>query len=101
MDLTLYVWRQKGPDSPGKLEEYQAKDISPDMSFLDMLDVVNGGGHRALMNINQSLLDAQRPWMSITAWPAPSSTTKSSGTSGSVGQSTRLTRCVQVLSEGR
>lgn len=41
MDLTLFVWRQKGPDTPGKLEEYQARGITPDMSFLEMLDVVN------------------------------------------------------------
>lgn len=43
MDLTLYVWRQKGPAAPGRLEEYRAGDISPDMSFLEMLDVVNEG----------------------------------------------------------
>ncbi len=43
MNLTLYVWRQKGPASPGKLEEYPAKDVNPDMSFLEMLDVVNEG----------------------------------------------------------
>jgi succinate dehydrogenase / fumarate reductase iron-sulfur subunit len=43
MDLILYVWRQKNPDDPGRLEEYQAKGISTDMSFLEMLDVVNEG----------------------------------------------------------
>jgi len=41
MNLTLQVWRQAGPDAPGGLKEYQAADISPDMSFLEMLDVVN------------------------------------------------------------
>src|SRR5882724_5165320 len=41
MNLTLRVWRQKSGQTPGKLVEYQAKDISPDMSFLEMLDVVN------------------------------------------------------------
>jgi succinate dehydrogenase / fumarate reductase iron-sulfur subunit len=41
MDLTLYVWRQSGPDKPGRLAEYRAREISPDMSFLEMLDVVN------------------------------------------------------------
>lgn len=41
MDLNLYVWRQKGPNGPGKLEQYKAKNISPDMSFLEMLDEVN------------------------------------------------------------
>jgi len=43
MDLTLYVWRQKGPEDKGKLERYEARDISSDMSFLEMLDVVNEG----------------------------------------------------------
>jgi len=41
MNLTLRVWRQDNPQSPGRLVEYSAKDISPDMSFLEMLDVVN------------------------------------------------------------
>src|ERR1017187_7495559 len=41
MNLTLKIWRQKNPGAPGKLTEYSAKDISPDMSFLEMLDVVN------------------------------------------------------------
>lgn len=41
MNLTLHVWRQAGPDTEGKLETYDAKDISPEMSFLEMLDVVN------------------------------------------------------------
>lgn len=43
MNLTLYVWRQPGPDREGKMERYEARDISPDMSFLEMLDVVNEG----------------------------------------------------------
>jgi succinate dehydrogenase / fumarate reductase, iron-sulfur subunit len=43
MNLTLHVWRQAGPASKGKLERYEARDISPDMSFLEMLDVVNEG----------------------------------------------------------
>jgi succinate dehydrogenase iron-sulfur subunit len=41
MNLTLHVWRQKNADDKGKFEQYQAKDISTDMSFLEMLDVVN------------------------------------------------------------
>jgi succinate dehydrogenase / fumarate reductase, iron-sulfur subunit len=41
MNLTLKVWRQAGPGAPGRLVEYPAQDISPDMSFLEMLDVVN------------------------------------------------------------
>ena len=43
MNLTLLIWRQAGPDKPGKMVTYQATDISPDMSFLEMLDVVNEG----------------------------------------------------------
>ena len=43
MNLTLHVWRQAGPNAPGKLERYEARDVSPDMSFLEMLDVVNEG----------------------------------------------------------
>jgi len=41
MDLTLKVWRQPRADTPGKLESYPAKNVSPDMSFLEMLDFVN------------------------------------------------------------
>ena len=41
MNLTLHVWRQKNPTTPGQFVTYDAKDISPDMSFLEMLDVVN------------------------------------------------------------
>ena len=41
MNLTLKVWRQKNATEAGKLVTYQAKDVSPDMSFLEMLDVVN------------------------------------------------------------
>ena len=41
MNLTLYVWRQTGPNAPGKLEQYDAKNVSPDQSFLEMLDEVN------------------------------------------------------------
>jgi len=43
MNLTLHVWRQAGPNSAGKMVIYKATDVSPDMSFLEMLDVVNEG----------------------------------------------------------
>ncbi len=43
MNLRLLIWRQTGRDSAGKMVEYAARDISPDMSFLEMLDVVNEG----------------------------------------------------------
>ena len=41
MDLKLLVWRQNSAKDKGKMVEYKANDISPDMSFLEMLDVVN------------------------------------------------------------
>ncbi len=41
LNLTLRVWRQSGPKSEGQFKEYQAKNISRDASFLEMLDVVN------------------------------------------------------------
>jgi succinate dehydrogenase / fumarate reductase iron-sulfur subunit len=41
MTLNLLVWRQPGPDAPGRMVPYTARAVSPDMSFLEMLDVVN------------------------------------------------------------
>ncbi|MBT8350683.1 MAG: succinate dehydrogenase/fumarate reductase iron-sulfur subunit [Deltaproteobacteria bacterium] len=41
INLTLKVWRQKGKDKRGRLETYKAMDISTDMSFLEMIDVIN------------------------------------------------------------
>lgn len=41
MNLTLRIWRQKNAGTPGKFIEYDAQNISPDMSFLEMLDIVN------------------------------------------------------------
>jgi succinate dehydrogenase / fumarate reductase iron-sulfur subunit len=41
--INLRVWRQAGPDKPGKLVPYTAENVSADMSFLEMLDVVNEG----------------------------------------------------------
>ncbi len=43
MQLTLKVWRQQSADSAGEFRTYQARDVSPDMSFLEMLDEVNEG----------------------------------------------------------
>jgi succinate dehydrogenase / fumarate reductase iron-sulfur subunit len=43
MNLTLKVWRQKSGSASGEFVTYDAKDVSPDMSFLEMLDVVNEG----------------------------------------------------------
>lgn len=41
MNLTLRIWRQKDPTVKGKMVTYKVTDISPDMSFLEMLDVLN------------------------------------------------------------
>jgi succinate dehydrogenase / fumarate reductase iron-sulfur subunit len=41
MNITLHVWRQASARDAGRLETYEAPDVSPDMSFLEMLDVVN------------------------------------------------------------
>lgn len=41
MNLRLRIWRQAGPAAEGKMVEYDAPDIGPDMSFLEMLDVLN------------------------------------------------------------
>lgn len=41
MNLTLKIWRQANAQTKGKLVTYQISDISPDMSFLEMLDVLN------------------------------------------------------------
>ena len=43
MRLNLRIWRQAGPGASGKLVDYAADHVSPDMSFLEMLDVVNEG----------------------------------------------------------
>lgn len=41
MNLILHVWRQKGPGEKGQMVRYEAKNVNEDMSFLEMLDVLN------------------------------------------------------------
>jgi len=41
MDLKLKIWRQKKSDSPGEMVNYNISNVSPDMSFLEMIDVLN------------------------------------------------------------
>lgn len=41
MNITVRVWRQAGPESEGRMVSYPCEDVSPDMSFLEMLDVLN------------------------------------------------------------
>ena len=41
MNLTLKVWRQQSANAPGNFASYEVRDITPDMSFLEMLDALN------------------------------------------------------------
>jgi succinate dehydrogenase / fumarate reductase iron-sulfur subunit len=41
VNLHLRIWRQAGPGDKGRMVSYEARDVSPDMSFLEMLDVLN------------------------------------------------------------
>ena len=41
MKLNLKIWRQAGPNDKGQMKDYPVSDVSPDMSFLEMLDVLN------------------------------------------------------------
>lgn len=41
MNFTLHVWRQAGPNAPGAMKTYPIRDVSPEMSFLEMIDVLN------------------------------------------------------------
>ncbi|WP_040279465.1 succinate dehydrogenase/fumarate reductase iron-sulfur subunit [Psychroserpens damuponensis] len=50
MNLTLKIWRQKNASDKGSMVDYKVSDISPDMSFLEMLDVLN----EQLVNNNES-----------------------------------------------
>jgi len=41
VNLTLRIWRQPGPEDKGRMVKYRVEDVSPDMSFLEMLDMLN------------------------------------------------------------
>jgi succinate dehydrogenase / fumarate reductase iron-sulfur subunit len=41
MNVTLQIWRQKSTNATGRFETYQVEDVKPDMSFLEMLDILN------------------------------------------------------------
>jgi succinate dehydrogenase / fumarate reductase, iron-sulfur subunit len=41
MNFSLRIWRQQNATAPGELVTYQVKDVTPDMSFLEMLDALN------------------------------------------------------------
>ena len=60
MSLTLRVWRQQDASVKGKMVTYRLTDISPDMSFLEMLDVLNEQLILDGEEVNQSLEKAGR-----------------------------------------
>jgi len=41
MKIYLKIWRQKGPDNEGAMVDYELEEVSPDMSFLEMMDMLN------------------------------------------------------------
>ena len=41
MNLTLKIWRQRNSNSKGQMKTYKMSNVSPDMSFLEMIDVLN------------------------------------------------------------
>ena len=41
MDLQLKIWRQKNTQNKGEIKKYSINNIEPDMSFLEMLDILN------------------------------------------------------------
>ena len=71
MNFTLHVWRQKNAHAKGQMTTYPAPDMSPDMSFLEMLDVVNlrimfGVHGPAEGSIAMSVAPAPtHPWLSV------------------------------------
>ena len=77
MNFHLRVWRQKGPKAKGKLVQYEATDVSPNTSFLEMLDIVNEdlwleakGANRVRFGLSRRHLRhllAHDQWRS--AWP--------------------------------
>ena len=58
MNLNLKIWRQKNGKEKGKIEDYSIADVSPDMSFLEMLDVLNEN----LVSENKDPVSFSGPW---------------------------------------
>ena len=52
MKLTLRIWRQPGPDKPGRLVDYAMSRVEPDISFLELLDILN---HRLATEGSESI----------------------------------------------
>jgi hypothetical protein len=60
MRFTLRIWRQQNATARGALVNYEVTDVSPDMSFLEMLDVLNEHLTRAVMSPSRSIMIAGR-----------------------------------------
>ena len=74
MRLNLRIWRQAGPTSAGRLVDYTADDVSPDMSFLEMLDVVNeGAGQEGRGRRSRSTRTAAKASAACAAWSSTAS----------------------------
>ena len=59
MNITLKVWRQKNGQSKGALETYELKDVSPDNSFLEMMDILNDPSEENTADYIRSMLRVQ------------------------------------------
>ena len=76
MNLKLKVWRQQNSNSKGKMVTYNISDISPDMSFLEMMDVLNNELDLArkeieLISVDTQLISASYTIRSITSGLIP------------------------------
>ena len=95
LNLTLKIWRQKDAKTKGQFETVKINDVSPDMSFLEMLDIVNeeqmkqgkegfafDHDSRAVFRVTTSKSTPTQATSSFTrAIPSPSTTTRTPGTS--------------------
>ena len=70
MNLTLKVWKQKNSSTKGQLETYQVKDISSEMSFLEMFDVLNEQLIREGKDPDTPVAIIERGDTEIINWPA-------------------------------
>ena len=69
MRLQLKIWRQAGPTVAGQLVDYVAEGVSTDMSFLEMLDVVNEGSRkRATMRSPSTRIAAKASAACAASW---------------------------------
>lgn len=79
MKIKLHIWRQKGPSAPGKFHLYEVDDVTDDMSFLEVLDVLNeklvAKGEEPVAGIRlQVEVTGSKSWVMIEATLKRSST---------------------------